>query len=333
MNKKILITMGDPNGVGPEICFSALSQNLDNRAILVIVGELSLLKLVAQNKKQKLTMIQISSLEEAVSSNEVYVWNGGFAFESELKIGQVCKKAGLASISWVKAAVLAIQDHKADAMVTAPICKESIEQSIPGFQGHTEYIGEMCGDPEPVLTLIHGNWVVSHVSTHVSLREACNRVQIPRIKKTTKLLYSLLKDLNPNKEPKIGMAGLNPHAGENGMFGDEEIKIIGPAVQELISEGIDVSMPIPADVVFPQLKAQTFDGVVAMFHDQGHVVTKTIAFDLGSKRKLNGVNITLGVDVLRTSVDHGTGFDIAWKGMADHHSLLDAIDVAIKVNK
>ena len=191
--------MGDPNGVGPEICFAALSQNLQTPAILVIVGEWSLLKLAAQNKNQKLVMVQISAIEEAISPNIVYVWNGGFSFEGELKAGQVCKKAGLASISWVKAAVLAIQNNQADAMVTAPICKESIEQSIPGFQGHTEYIGEMCGDPEPVLTLIHGNWVVSHVSTHVSLREACDRVQIPRIKKTTKLFFKKAKI----KSPKI----------------------------------------------------------------------------------------------------------------------------------
>ena len=212
-------------------------------------------------------------------------------------------------------------------MVTAPLSKEAVEPSQPGFSGHTEYIGALCGDPEPVLSLFHGEWVVAHVSTHISLRDACDRVQIPRLLKTARLLVDALQRTG-KANPRIGVAGLNPHAGEGGLFGREEIEVIAPAVEQLRSEGISVTGPLPADVVFPQMKAGRFDGVVAMYHDQGHVVTKTLGFELGEKRLLRGVNATLGLDLVRTSVDHGTGFDIAWKGLADWHSLLDAAELA-----
>jgi 4-phospho-D-threonate 3-dehydrogenase / 4-phospho-D-erythronate 3-dehydrogenase len=329
----ILITMGDPNGVGPEVSLKAAHHFLNTSDFrLLIVGSANVLKQVASivNVKSDL-IVSVTSPEEVDDRSVLFVCDGGTPFNSPLKIGQVCPEAGLASIEWVKQAVLWIQAGRASAMATAPICKEAIEPHVPGFQGHTEYIGEMCGDPEPVLCLVHGDWVAAHVSTHVSLRDACDRVTKPRILKTARLLNHFLKQLKGLNSPKIGVAGLNPHAGEGGLFGCEEIDVINPTVHELKSEGLNIFGAIPGDVVFPQLKAGAYDGVVAMYHDQGHVVTKTLAFDLGKSRSLRGVNLTLGIDVIRTSVDHGTGFDIAHQNICDHHSLIDALLVAYKM--
>jgi 4-phospho-D-threonate 3-dehydrogenase / 4-phospho-D-erythronate 3-dehydrogenase len=317
---KILVTMGDPNGVGPEICARAMPALLQISGVTpVLIG----------HKDVFMHACAINGV-----SCDIEIWEPprvSFTID-DLKIGTVDAKAGAAAIAYVKYAVELIQRQEAGAMVTAPISKEAIEIQIPHFQGHTEFIGEMCGDPEPVLTLVHGDkWVISHVSTHVSLREACDRCKRPRIVKTARLLHDFLQKFVGIMNPKIGIAGLNPHAGENGLFGVEEQEEIEPAVAELKEMGILVKGPLPGDVVFPQMKAGTFDGVVAMYHDQGHVVTKTLGFDLGDVRKLNGVNLTLGLPVIRTSVDHGTAFDIAWQGMADHHSLLDAYEIAARL--
>jgi 4-hydroxythreonine-4-phosphate dehydrogenase len=206
-----------------------------------------------------------------------------------------------------------------------------VEKTVPNFQGHTEFIGEMCGDKEPVLALVHGDWVVAHASTHVSLSEAIKRAKPDRIIKVGRLLNDFLKKYKNIKNPKIGVAGINPHAGEHGLFGKEEIQSIIPAVKKLRSMKIDASGPLPADVVFPMLGSKVFDGVIAMYHDQGHVVTKTLAFSLGKVRRVGGVNTTLGLSVLRTSADHGTGFDIAGQNKADPASLRDALLLADKL--
>ncbi|MCL2208515.1 MAG: 4-hydroxythreonine-4-phosphate dehydrogenase PdxA [Fibromonadales bacterium] len=293
MQKPILITIGDPNGIGPEICRKLMANLPKTKHPVVLVGESS--------------------------------------FKGKVQPGKVSKAAGAASIAWVRQAVELVQAGKAAAVVTAPICKEAVEKTIPNFQGHTEFIGEMCGDKEPVLALVHGDWVVAHVSTHVSLAEAIKKANPKRIVKVGKLLNNFLKKYKGIKNPKIGVAGINPHAGEHGLFGKEEIQSIMPAVKKLRSMKINAIGPLPADVVFPQLKSKVFDGVIAMYHDQGHVVTKTLAFNLGDKREVGGVNTTLGLPVLRTSVDHGVGFDIAGKNKADPASLGDALLLADKL--
>ncbi len=330
----LLITMGDPNGVGPEICVRALVECApEYRRKFIIVGDLEVLKQAACMLKLDVKFIEANDLQTRPLAEDEILWNHlGVSFDGTIRPGEVDADAGAASIGWVREAVVALKEKRAAAMVTAPICKESIEKQIEGFQGHTEYIGEMCGDPQPVLGLLHQRWTVAHVSTHVSLREACDRVSVLRIKKTAHLLHDLCSKLYPDEEIKLGLAGLNPHAGENGLFGREEIEIINPASEELNREGISISKALPADVVFPMMRGGHFHGVVAMYHDQGHVVTKTLAFDLGENRKLNGVNITLGLPVIRTSVDHGTGFDLAWQGKAAPHSLLDAMDAAYKMS-
>jgi len=326
----LLITMGDPNGVGPEICLELLARKPKLNHPYAIVGDFSVLCKARESLgiKRNLILIQKPADADAAMKIGIPVLEDGIRLGEAVKPGKVSRKAGIASIGWVRRAVQWVQSQEASAVVTAPLCKESVEKTIPGFQGHTEFIGEMCGDPQPVLALVHGDWVVAHVSTHVSLREAVDRVQQERILKVGTLLNDFLRRYKGQAQPRIGVAGLNPHAGEGGLFGDEEINHIRPAVQKLRKMKIDAQGPLPADVVFPQLRSGLFDGVIAMYHDQGHVVTKTLLFQLGAKRKMGGVNTTLGLPVLRTSVDHGTGFDIAWQGKADSTSLKDALEMA-----
>ena len=335
--KILLVTMGDPNGVGPEICVRLLSRRLKlpEGIVPVILGDAEVLRRAQELLHTRKTLVEIASLDsaQAIWPRGIPVYSAGVSVGGAVEPGKVTELAGAAAIGWVRRAVELVQAKEAVGIVTAPLCKESVELTVPGFQGHTEFIGELCGDPQPVLALVHGPWVVAHVSTHVSLREAVERVQKARIVKVATLLDSFVRKYRGIHAPRLGMAGLNPHAGEGGMFGDEELKQIIPAVKALRKKGMAVEGPLPGDVVFPQLHAGRFDGVVAMYHDQGHVVTKTLFFDLGNKRKLGGVNTTLGLPVLRTSVDHGTGFDIAWKGMADEHSLQDALELAALLSK
>ncbi len=309
MKNPILITIGDPNGIGPEIC----------------------LKLMAKPPKTEHPVVLIGDIKVLGEKCNAPVYADSEEFAGKIEPGKVSKAAGAASIAWVRQAVEIAQAGYAAAVVTAPLCKEAVEKTIPKFQGHTEFIGEMCGDKEPVLALVHGDWVVAHASTHVSLAEAIKKAKPERIIKVGKLLNEFLKKYKGIKNPKIGVAGINPHAGEHGLFGKEEMLNIMPAVKKLRSMKINAIGPLPADVVFPQLHSGIYDGVIAMYHDQGHVVTKTLAFNLGKERKVGGVNTTLGLPVLRTSVDHGVGFDIAWQNRADPSSLRDALLLADKL--
>jgi len=309
MKNPILITVGDPNGIGPEIC----------------------LKLMAKPPKTKHPVVLIGDIKALGKKCNAPVYADSEKFAGKVEPGKISKAAGAASIAWVRQAVEIAQAGYAAAVVTAPLCKEAVEKTLPGFQGHTEFIGEMCGDKEPVLALVHGDWVVAHVSTHVSLAEAIKRAKPARIVKVGKLLNEFLKKYKGIKNPKIGVAGINPHAGEHGLFGKEEMQSIAPAVKKLRAMKINAVGPFPADVVFPQLGSKVFDGVVAMYHDQGHVVTKTLFFELGDVRKVGGINTTLGISVLRTSVDHGVGFDIAGQNKASSASLREALLLADKM--
>jgi len=320
MKKSILITIGDPNGIGPEICLKLMANLPKTKHPVALVGDTKIL----EKCRKKL------GIESTTIKGGIPFYSASEEFDGKIEPGKVSTEAGAASIAWVRQAVKLVQSGNAAAVVTAPLCKEAVEKTIPKFQGHTEFIGEMCGDKEPVLALVHKNWVVAHVSTHVSLAEAIKKAKPERIVKVGSLLNEFLKKAKGIKEPKIGVAGINPHAGENGLFGKEEMLNIIPAVKKLHSMKINAIGPLPADVVFPQLHSGIYDGVIAMYHDQGHIVTKTLAFNLG-KGLVGGVNTTLGLSVLRTSVDHGTGFDIAWQNKADHTSLKDALLLADKL--
>jgi 4-phospho-D-threonate 3-dehydrogenase / 4-phospho-D-erythronate 3-dehydrogenase len=327
----IVVTMGDPNGVGPEICVRLAARPKENRK-LVFLGDAQVFKQAAELLKLDLDIHEFSAWQDlAFAKARMCVFNNGAKLATAVRPGVICAKAGRFALQMVRLGVELCQNEQALAMVTAPICKEAVELEYSGFQGHTEFIGELCGDPEPVLALVHKDWVVAHVSTHVSLREAADRYNKERIIKTANALHVFLQRYKKIPQPRLILAGLNPHAGEAGLFGREELDEALPAVSVLQGQGMQIKGPLPGDVVFPQLKAKWFDGAVAAYHDQGHVVTKTLAFALGKSRVLRGVNTTLGISVLRTSVDHGTAFDIAWQGKTSDASLQDALHVARKL--
>ena len=238
----------------------------------------------------------------------------------DLKPGQVDGKAGHAAIGYVKAAAEAALRGEISAIVTLPINKEAVRLTHPDFSGHTEYIADICGNPPVTMMLATEKLVVTHVSTHVSIVEAAARVKKERILEVIRLTDSALRRIRPTA--RIAVAGLNPHAGENGAFGQEELLEIIPAIEQAREEGYTVLGPEPGDTVFfNAVHRDKFDAVVCMYHDQGHIFIKTLDFD-------GGVNVTLGLPIIRTSVDHGTAFDIAYKGIARVRSFALALKMA-----
>jgi 4-hydroxythreonine-4-phosphate dehydrogenase len=210
-------------------------------------------------------------------------------------------------------------------VVTLPVNKEATRLSTPEFTGHTELIAQICGVPDVTIMLVSPKLIVTHVSTHCSLREAIERAKRPRVLRIIELTCEAVSRLRRN--PRIAVAGLNPHAGENGSFGREEIDEIEPAVAEARSKGLPVEGPVPPDTVFYMAVSRgRYDAVVCMYHDQGHIPSKLLDFE-------GGVNMTLGLPIIRTSVDHGTAFDIAWKGIASTTSLIAAFDLAVKLTE
>ncbi|MGB9879247.1 MAG: 4-hydroxythreonine-4-phosphate dehydrogenase PdxA, partial [Anaerolineae bacterium] len=242
---------------------------------------------------------------------------------SRLEYGKVDPMTGQAAYECVvKAVELALAGEIA-AIVTSALHKEALNLAGHHFAGHTELLAHLCGVKNVTMLLVAGDFRVSHVSTHVPLREAISWVKRERILEVTQLTHQALQKLGI-AQPRLAVAGLNPHAGEGGLFGDEEEREIRPAVEAAQAQGIDVSGPIPPDTVFYRMKEGQFDAVVAMYHDQGHIPVKVLAFE-------RGVNVTLGLPIIRTSVDHGTAFDKAGKGTAKPDSMIEALKLAARM--
>ena len=289
------ITMGDPNGVGPEIVVMGFSEGIFPEDS-VVYGDATALGLAGE----------VLNLYDVAA--QVTLVDCGTITRGDLEPGVLSKAAGRASLEYVRRATEDTRAGKIDAIVTLPINKEAVGMSKPGFQGHTDYIAELCGISDYSMMLASERLAVAHVSTHVSLREAIDRVTPERVAVVARLLSDTLSRFIP--VPRIAVAGLNPHAGEHGAFGREDDEAIRPAVERLKKEGITVEGPIPADTVFYKGFAGSYDGVVCMYHDQGHIPMKTADF-------AGTVNVTLGLPIIRTSVDHGTAFDIAYQGTVD----------------
>ncbi|MBA3288665.1 MAG: 4-hydroxythreonine-4-phosphate dehydrogenase PdxA, partial [Acidimicrobiia bacterium] len=222
--------------------------------------------------------------------------------------GRLSAPAGAAARAYVERATLDALAGRVAAVVTMPINKEATQRTDPTFVGHTELIAELCGAPSVTMMLTNGTLAVTHVSTHCSLREAIERVTTERVLRVVELTHEALSAWLDR--PRIAVCGLNPHAGEHGLFGSEDAEQITPAVAAARRAGIDASGPLPADTVFFQaVHRDRYDAIVCMYHDQGHAPMKLLAFD-------RAVNVTLGLPIVRTSVDHGTAFDIAWTGQA-----------------
>jgi 4-hydroxythreonine-4-phosphate dehydrogenase len=242
--------------------------------------------------------------------------------EEDLKIGELSKASGHAALKYVQCATELALEGKVTAEVTMPINKEATRLSNPGFTGHTGHIAELCGRDKYTLMLASEKLIVTHVSTHVSLRNAIESVKRDQVFDVIKLTRDVLPKLRQSS--RIAVAGLNPHAGENGAFGTEDLEEIMPAVKKAQAEGMEVSGPFPPDTIFMDMLKGKYDAVVCMYHDQGHIPMKVLDFQ-------GGINVTLGLPIIRTSVDHGTAFDIAYKGVAFTESLRDACRLAEKL--
>jgi len=330
----VAVTMGDPSGVGPEICARLLTdpQVLDySRPVLIGCRAPMLRALEVINKTARVVMIDEPQQAEHEPGTIYLLQPEGITGEEQFPVGEVAAQSGRAGFLCVKKAIELAMDKKVDATVTAPLNKAALSLAGCPYPGHTEMYADLTGTEKYAMMLVHGALRVIHVSTHVSLRKACDAVTRGRVLETIRLADGLIRQ-SGKEHPLIAVAGLNPHAGENGLFGDEETEHIMPAIADACAEGIAAEGPLPPDSVFAKAAGGLYDAVVAMYHDQGHIPLKMLGFAFGEeKNTVNGINITLGLPIIRVSVDHGTAFDIAGTGKATEDSLRESLEWAVKL--
>jgi 4-phospho-D-threonate 3-dehydrogenase / 4-phospho-D-erythronate 3-dehydrogenase len=312
--KTLLLTLGDPSGIGPEVLVKAISRLKPPDGLQIkVVGEYSLLDECAARLGLSLPrFLQVESL--------------GLLTPGSVAPGVIQGKCGNAAYRYFTHAVEACLRGDAQGICTAPISKEAMNMAGHHFVGHTDILDRMTGDKGVVMSLWHPQLVVGHVTDHMSLREALQAIQEPRILQVVELTWHALLQagrVGPEGKPRIAIAGVNPHAGENGLFGREEIEILRPAMERLEKQGIPTLGPFAADTVFLQGLRGRFDAVIAMYHDQGFGPMKTIGF-------ADGVNCTLGLPFVRTSPDHGTAHEIAGQGIAEPDSMEAALRLAMQ---
>lgn len=338
VKRKIIgITMGDPAGIGSEITVKALSLNrIYEDCCPIVIGDAAMmLAAVGISGKENIKIHPVKSVKEAYFKPGVIdVYDMKIAEPKKLILGEVSAIAGEAAYQYVKKAIDLAIAGEIDATVTNAFNKEAINLAGHNYSGHTEIYAKLTGTKKYTMMLALDQVRVVHVSTHVSLREACDRVKKERVLEVIMLASQTCTELGIT-HPKIGVAGLNPHSGEHGLFGSEEIEEIIPAIEEAVKLGIHVEGPVPPDTVFSKARGGWYDIVVAMYHDQGHIPLKVIGFVYNQKEQkwdgVKGVNITLGLPIIRTSVDHGTAFDQAGMGIANEQSLINAIDYGIRL--
>lgn len=332
------ITMGDPAGIGPEIIVKALdNKEIYNQCRPVVVGDAATIKRAVGILGRNIGIHAIEKIEEAAFSYGVIdVYDLKNVKTEQLIPGQVSAMAGNAAFEAVRKVIQLALAGDVHATVTAPINKESINLAGHHYAGHTEIYAQFTQTKTYAMLLVEEALRVIHVSTHVPLRKACDLVKKERILDVTQLLHDACVQFGI-PDPKIGIAGLNPHASDGGLFGDEDEKEIVPAVQEAIRRGIRAEGPVPPDTLFAKAAQGFYDGCVAMYHDQGHIPFKLKGFIWDNKAQkmesVKGVNITLGLPIIRTSVDHGTAFEIAGKGIASEDAMLLSIEYAIRMAK
>jgi len=314
----LAITMGDPSGVGPEIIALALEEDNFSRNSLVI-GDIERLKVGARKAGSSTRYRVAESACRAGSDRQVPVLQVGLVDQS-VPFGQLSAHSGECAYQCIIKAIDLAMEGSVDAVVTAPINKESLQLAGHIYPGHTEILAERTETEETVMMLAAGSMRVLHVTTHIPLSQVPGAISTERIVRVLELGDDALKKMGI-KKPLFAVAGLNPHAGEGSIFGDEEELTIAPAVELAIDRGIRVEGPVPPDVVFLKMHRGKYDAIIAMYHDQGHIPLKLLAFE-------SGVNVSLGLPIIRTSVDHGTAFDIAGKGLADPGSLVEALRLA-----
>ncbi len=332
----LAITMGDPAGIGPEIILKAC-RRLESRIAghemrLLIIGHRSALE-AARTVLRETVLIPETSAEGPWPA--LALLPAGEEREP-ITFGRVAPEAGRFAYLAVEQAVQLALADRIDAIVTAPLNKEALNLAGYHYAGHTDMLAALTSTKSSVMLLVHGDMRVGHVTTHVALADVPKLITPDRLRRTIELTEAAVRDLGVMR-PRIAVAALNPHAGEGGLFGRQDIEITEPVVAACRDAGLDLTGPVPGDTVFVKLRARQFDAVVAMYHDQGHIPVKLLGFDVdpatGAWRALSGVNITLGLPIIRTSVDHGTAFDIAGRGVASEESLIEAIDVALALTR
>ena len=333
-NRRIGLTMGDPSGVGPEIVLKALESLGPNVAAngysLVVIGTPACIRRTAR---------QLGTDIALVSDEVAAVWPkvplvAAAETDQDIIPGKMSAEAGRLAYRAIERAVDMAMTGDIDAIVTAPINKEALNAAGFHYVGHTDMLAELTGSPDGCMMLAHDKLRVTHVSTHIPLSQVSKRITPPRVRRVIQLTLGAMHELGI-ETPRVAVCGLNPHAGESGLLGDEDKAVLEPAIAEFRAAGEEVTGPLPGDTVFVKAAAGQFAAVVAMFHDQGHIPVKLLGFTIDAETGiwtgLGGINVTLGLPIIRTSVDHGTAFDIAGKGVANAQSMIEAIEFAARL--
>jgi 4-hydroxythreonine-4-phosphate dehydrogenase len=320
------ITMGDPAGIGPEIIAKALaSKEVSRLCRPIVVGSLPVMEQAAGALRIPLKVTTVAGHEQALGRRgNIPVLDPLERPLGRFRMGVASAKTGEAAVAFIRTAVRLAQDDCVDAVVTAPINKEGMHLGGYRYPGHTELLADLTDSKEVGMMIVGGPLKVMFVSTHVSIQDLPSILTKDRIAKAIRLAHRALREFFGIPRPRIGVAALNPHAGEGGLFGEEEREVIGPAARRARASGIQATDPLPADTLFGKAARGLYDGVVAMYHDQGLIPLKLVAFG-------QCVNVTVGLPIIRTSVDHGTAYDIAGKGTADPGSLIEAIKLAVQL--
>lgn len=336
--ERIAITMGDPAGIGPEVVVKALAKEVVYRnCIPIVIGDREALKDAISLSDLKLGLNEVQTIEEAIGEfGTIDFINLNYLKPNSWKYKESSAVCGEASFQYVVHAIQLAMDGRAAAVITAPISKESINLAGHYYSGHTEIFAEYTGTRDYAMLLASGNLRVIHVTTHCALIEACRLIRRERVLTVIKLADKGCRMLGI-ANPRIGVAGLNPHCSEGGLFGTEETSEIVPAIQEAKEYGINVEGPEPPDTIFVKCKTGMYDIIVAMYHDQGHIPLKLNSFqwdaEKGEYKSVRGINCTIGLPIIRVSVDHGTAFGKAGEGRANADSMLEAIEAGLMMIK
>ena len=326
MKGVIGITMGDPAGIGPEIILKALAEDSLSGTNCVVIGSVEVLEEVL---KQDLAPSQeinvINKVSEAnFSTGVVNVIDIPLEDIGSFKIGTVQAQAADLAYRCIEVATSLALDGEISAIATAPLNKEALHLAGHNYPGHTELLAKLTDTKDYAMVLYTDTLRVIHVTTHIALLKFLETLNQNRVNTVIKIADEFMKKAG-FETPRIAVAGVNPHAGENGLFGTEEIEVLNPCIETMKKEGVDVYGPCPPDTVFLQASQGQYDIVVAMYHDQGHIPLKLMGF-------YDGVNITAGLPFFRTSADHGTAFDIAWSGKANPESMIKSVELAVKLS-
>ncbi len=330
------VTMGDPAGIGPEIAAKLFaSDSVYESSLPVVIGHTKVMQKAVDLMGNQIKINPIKNISDAIFDHGIMnVYDIGGEGTEKINYGEVSAEAGDLAFRSVTTAIDLAMKKQVDGTVTGPIHKESINKAGYKFAGHTEIYAHYTNTKKYAMLLAEGSFKVIHVSTHISLRQACDLVKKDRVLEVIHLMNDGLKSLKI-ENPRIGVAGLNPHASDGGLFGNEDTDEILPAIEQARKEGVIVDGPVPPDTLFAMAYGGKYDGCVAMYHDQGHIPFKVIGFNWDQETKkmksVKGVNITMGLPIIRTSVDHGTAFEIAGRGVASPDALFNAIAYAEKL--